>query len=155
MKHWGRVIHETLAIAEYLAELFFGACLWPNEFEAHARAVSAAMHAGFVALHQHMHVDIGVAKSDEGMGEGVKDDIRRITEIWENARQRFGADGDFLFGAFTVANAMFAPAVTRFPIYGVALDPGCWAYGDAVWKTPDMEEWIDGALAEPPPGETP
>ena len=102
-----------------------------------------------------MHVDIGVAKSDEGMGEGVKDDIRRIAEIWENARQRFGADGDFLFGACTVANAMFAPAVMRFPIYGVTLGPGCWACGDAVWKTPDMEEWIDGALAEPPPGETP
>ena len=157
LKHQGRVIHETLAIAEYLAELFPGAGLWPDDFEAraHARSVSAEMHAGFVALRQHMPMDIGAEKPGEGMGEGVEDDIRRITEIWEDARQRFGAGGDFLFGAFTVADAMFAPVVTRFRTYGVALGPVCRAYVDAVRETPAMREWIAGALTEPPPGETP
>ena len=156
LEHQGRVIHETLAIAEYLAELFPGAGLWPDDFEAraHARSVSAEMHAGFVALRQHMPMDIGAEKPGEGLSEGVADDIRRITEIWEDTRQRFGAGGDFLFGAFTIADAMFAPVVTRFSTYRVALGPVCQAYGDAVRETPDMREWIAGALAEPPPGET-
>ena len=140
LKHQSRVIHETLAIAKYLAELFPGACLWPDEFKArtHARAVSAELHAGFVALRQHMPMDIGAEKSGEGMGEGVEDDILRITEIWEDARQRFCAGGDFLFGPFTVTDAMFAPVVTRFRNYGVALGSVCRAYGNAVWKPPDM-----------------
>ena len=157
LKHQGRVIHETLAIAEYLAELFPEAGLWPDDFEgrAHARAVSAEMHAGFTALRNHMPMDIGAEKPGEGMAEGVEDDIRRITEIWEDARGRFGAGGDFLFGAFTIADAMFAPVVTRFRTYRVALNPVCRAYGDAVWETPDMREWIAGARDEPPPGETP
>lgn len=157
LKHQGRVIHETLAIAETLAELFPEAGLWPDDFEAraHARAVSAEMHAGFTALRQHMPMDIGAEKPGEGMAEGVEDDIRRITEIWEDARRRFGAGGDFLFGAFTIADAMFAPVVTRFRTYRVALGPVCRAYGDAVWETPDMREWIAGARDEPPPGETP
>ena len=157
LKHQGRVIHETLAIAEYLAELFPEAGLWPDDFEgrAHARAVSAEMHAGFTALRNHMPMDIGAEKPGEGMAEGVEDDIRRITEIWEDARRRFGAGGDFLFGAFTIADAMFAPVVTRFRTYRVALNPVCRAYGDAVWETPDMREWIAGARDEPPPGETP
>ena len=157
LKHQGRVIHETLAIAEYLAELFPEAGLWPDDFEgrAHARAVSAEMHAGFTALRNHMPMDIGAEKPGEGMAEGVEDDIRRIAEIWEDARRRFGAGGDFLFGAFTIADAMFAPVVTRFRTYRVALNPVCRAYGDAVWETPDMREWIAGARDEPPPGETP
>ncbi len=157
LKHQGRVIHETLAIAEYLAELFPEAGLWPDDFEAraHARSVSAEMHAGFAALRNHMPMDIGAEKPGEGMGPGVEDDIRRITEIWEVCRQRFGAGGDFLFGAFTIADAMFAPVVTRFRTYRVALGPVCQAYGDTVWDTPDMREWIAGARDEPPPGETP
>ena len=152
-----RLIWDSLAICEYLAELFPDAKLWPEDIaaRAHARAVSAEMHAGFAALRQHMPMDIGAKKPGEGMGEGVEDDIRRITEIWEDARQRFGAGGDFLFGAFTIADAMFAPVVTRFRTYGVDLNPAAQAYADAVLDQPLMREWIEGALEEPPPGEVP
>ena len=149
------LIWETLAIIEYLAELFPAAGLWPEDIAARAsaRAVSTEMHAGFSPLRNHMPMDLQNRKPGQGMGEGVAENIKRISEIWEDCRDRFGKDGDFLFGAFSAADIMFAPVVTRFRSYGVALNPVCRAYADAILKTPDMKEWTEGALAEPPPGE--
>ncbi len=149
------LIWETLAIIEYLAELFPAAGLWPEDIAARAfaRVISAEMHAGFSPLRNHMPMDLQNQKPGEGMGEGVGENIKRISDIWEDCRDRFGGEGDFLFGAFSAADIMFAPVVTRFQTYGVELNPVCRAYADAVLETPDMKEWIDGALAEPPPGE--
>jgi len=153
------LIWESLAIIEYLAELFPGAGLWPEDVAARAlaRAVSAEMHAGFSALRNHMQMDLQNSNPGEGMGEGVAENIQRIRRIWTDCRERFGGrsegGGDFLFGPFTAADIMYAPVVTRFETYGVDLDPVCRAYADAVLATPEMKEWTDGALAEPPPGE--
>ena len=76
-------------------------------------------------------------------------DVARITEIWADCRDRFGADGPFLFGRFTIADAMYAPVVSRFRTYGIALDPVAAAYGEAVWNQADMREWIAAAAVEP------
>lgn len=158
------LIWETLAIIEYLAELYPGAGLWPERRDARAvaRAVSAEMHGGFGPLRNHMPMDLQNQWPGEGQEkikqEGVAENIKRITDIWEDCRERFGGGkdgGDFLFGSFTGADIMFAPVVTRFHTYGVSLSPVCRAYTEAVSNMPEMQEWTEGALAEPPPGEVP
>ena len=118
-------------------------------------AVSAEMHAGFAPLRNHMPMDLQNEFPGQGTGEGVAGDIKRICEIWQDTRQRFGTGGDFLCGDFSAADIMFAPVVTRFRTYGVDLNPAAQAYADAVLDQPLMREWIEGALSEPPPGEVP
>ena len=78
----------------------------------------------------------------------VKQDIDRIAGLWKECRQQFGSKGSFLFGAFTLADAMYAPVVSRFKTYGVALDPIGQAYVDVMWKIPAMQEWFAAAGAE-------
>ncbi len=157
LKHSDTVIWETLAIIETLAELYPEAGLWPEDraARAHARTISAEMHAGFAPLRNHMPMDLQNEFPGEGLGEGVAGDIKHICEIWQDTRQRFGAGGDFLCGDFSAADIMFAPVVTRFRTYGVDLNRVCRAYADAVLDQPLMREWIEGALSEPPPGEIP
>jgi glutathione S-transferase len=139
------LVWESLAIIEYLNELFPQAGLWPGDAaaRAQARVVSAEMHAGFSALRNHMPMNLKGDKPGQGMDDagGVAADIARICEIWEDCRARFGNGGDFLFGDFTAADIMFAPVVTRLQTYGVDLSPVCGAYADAVRATPDMREW--------------
>ena len=157
LKHGGIVIWETLAIIEYLAELYPEAGLWPGDpaARAHARAISTEMHAGFAPLRNHMPMDLQNEFPGEGKGEGVARNIKRIREIWQGTRDRFGAGGDFLCGGFSAADIMFAPVVTRFRTYGVELDPMAQAYADAILDQPLMREWTAAALSEPPPGEVP
>jgi len=84
-----------------------------------------------------------------GMGPGVADDIARIQTIWTECRKTFGAGGDFLFGQFSNADAMFAPIVSRFTSYAVQMNDTCQAYMDAVQALPAMREWSDAGRVEP------
>jgi glutathione S-transferase len=147
----GQVIWESLAICEYLAERFPEAGLWPADApaRAHARAVAAEMHAGFAALREHMPFACAERHSGAGRTAETVADIERIGEIWRDCRARFGAGGDFLFGAFGVADCMYAPVVSRFVTYQVALDDIGAAYVDAVWGHPAMQAWVAAAAAEP------
>ena len=150
--HGGRTVWETLAILEYAHELFPDAGLWPADRDARAvaRAVACEMHAGFDALRSHMPMNL--RRTDlkgKGRGPGVEDDIARICALWRDCRARHGAGGDFLFGAFCAADAMFAPVVTRLDIYGVALDDTCAAYSRAMLRLPAFVEWREAALQEP------
>ena len=126
--------------------------LWPEDRDARAtaRAVANEMHAGFAALRTHMPMNLRrLDLKGKGRGPGVDDDIARICEIWRDCRGRYGAGGDFLFGAFGAADAMFAPVVTRLDTYGVELDETCAAYSRAVLSLPAFVEWRDAALQEP------
>ena len=153
LEHGDTVIWESLAIAEYLAERFPGARLWPERSQARAiaRAVSNEMHAGFAALRTHMPMDVrGRYSAGRRVREpGVSEDIDRIVRLWADCRARFGEGGDFLFGAFTIADAMYAPVVSRFITYAVELDQSAASYRDAVWRHPAMKEWAAAAQAEP------
>lgn len=144
-------VWESLAIIEYLAERFPQAGLWPAAADARAiaRAVSAEMHAGFQALRMHMPMNIRAALPGRGRADGVEADIARITAIWRDCRSHFGGDGAFLFGAFSAADAMFAPVVTRFQTYAVDLDPVSRAYADAVLAWPIVGAWCKAAADEP------
>lgn len=144
-------VWESLAISEYLAERCPAARLWPEEPAARAlaRAVSAEMHAGFERLRANMPVNCRARLPGKGMAPGVEEDIDRVTAIWRDCRQRFGAGGDLLFGHFTIADAMYAPVVTRFVTYDVRLDAVAKAYVEAVFDLPALREWVAAAEAEP------
>ena len=156
LRHGTLATWETLAICEYLAEQFPAARLWPADREARAlaRAVSNEMHAGFAELRDKLPMDISRRWPLANRMTQAGADIERITAIWRECRERFGnrganGAGDFLFGGFTIADAMFAPVTTRFLTYSVPLDPVCTAYVAAMQRWPAMQDWADAAKAEP------
>ncbi|SIQ25710.1 glutathione S-transferase family protein [Bosea sp. TND4EK4] len=142
---------ETLAIAEYLHDRFPDAGIWPSDMaaRAHARAISSEMHAGFSSLRNACPMNLGKRYAARDRGPGVARDVERITSLWRQARERFGGAGPFLYGAFSAADAMFAPVVTRLDTYAIAVDATSQAYIDAVLALPAYRDWLDGALAEP------
>jgi glutathione S-transferase len=153
--HRGLAIWESLAIAEYLNDLKPEAGLWPPSAaaRAHARSISAEMHAGFVDLRENMPMNIRASFPGKGMTPGVRADIERITWIWRDTRKRFAGafqkDDGFLFGACGAADAMFAPVIMRFRTYSVTLDADAEAYCATVLAHPAVKEWIDAAKHEP------
>jgi glutathione S-transferase len=146
----GVVIWDTLAIAEYLHEQRPGAGLWPRDSAARARArsVSAEMHAGFGALRSQMPLDMRARRSVPMTAE-LAADIARIEALWGACRAEYGRGGDFLFGAWSAADAMYAPVVSRFRTYGVELSRPASDYAAVVWQWPALQELAAEAAAEP------
>ncbi len=144
-------VWDSLAIAEYLAERFPTAGLWPADPAARAvaRSVTAEMHSGFPALRRHYPMNLRATLPARPENPETAADIARVLEIWTECRQIFGAGGPFLFGSFTAADAFYAPVVSRFRTYGVAMGPVAEAYAEAVRDWPDMREWAAASAAEP------
>ncbi|MDZ7629702.1 MAG: glutathione S-transferase family protein [Parvularculaceae bacterium] len=145
-----QAIWDSLAIAETLAEKFPDKHLWPEDPAARARArsVSAEMHSGFQALRSLWPMNFSRAGMRH-LTYGIDGDIARIAEIWETCRRDFGREGPFLFGRFGIADAMYAPVVSRFETYGpVALPPLADEWRKLMWALPAMREWGEGAKAE-------
>ncbi len=142
-------VWEFLAICEYVAEKFTDS-LWQKNQAARAvaRAVSAEMHAGFPNLRKYMPMDCRSRYSEVGIIPEVKPEIKRINKMWRECREKYGAEGDMLFGKFTIADAMYAPVVSRFVTYQIKLEPIAQAYAEAVWALPDMQEWLAAAAVE-------
>ena len=133
-------VWDSLAILEYLADK--QPQMWPSgrEARAHARAVSAEMHAGFPNLRNHMSMNVRKRYPGKGRTPEVLSEVKRINSIWSEAK------GPFLFGAFSAADAMYAPVVFRFRTYEVAVDNR--AYYDAMLALPAMKEWSAAAERE-------
>jgi glutathione S-transferase len=151
---WG-VVWDSLAILEFLAERHPDCGFWPREGEARAaaRSISAEMHAGFATLRHEMSMDLLARLPSPPIDGMLESDIERIVAIWKDTRARFGKHGSFLFGAFSNADAMYAPVATRFRTYGVDLarygDDGTGAaYAATLLALPAMREWTEGAEAE-------
>ncbi len=144
-------IWDTLAIAEYLAERFPEAGPWPADagMRAFARSICAEMHSSFAALRGGMPMNVRARLPGKGRSPEVDADIARVQQIWETCRNRAGEDGPFLFGGFTLADAFYAPVVSRFRTYDVAMSDVCRAYAEAVWAWPDLRDWAAAAAAEP------
>ena len=152
LHHGNTTVFESLAICEYLAESFPTYELWPKDAGARAlaRAVSAEMHAGFEALRGHLPMNVRSSFPGRGVTPEVQADINRIMSIWRDCRTRYGEkQGEFLFGDFTIADAMFAPIVTRFRTYKIELEREADAYCDTIMAMPAMQEWIAAAKNEP------
>ena len=149
------VVWDSLAILEYLADRHPEHRLWPQgeEARAAARSISAEMHAGFATLRNDMPMDLLSLLPSPPISAALEADVRRIAAIWKATRARFGESGPFLFGAFSNADAMYAPVATRFRTYGVDLarfgdDGSGTAYAAAILALPAMAEWTRGAAAE-------
>jgi glutathione S-transferase len=148
LKHGALVLWESLAICEYAAELAPAACLWPEDREtrALARSVATEMHGGFPAMRQAIPLNFsGRAKRLPPLSDDARAQIARIQSSWSACLRRAGREGPFLFGRFSIADAMYAPVVSRFRTYPVPLADPVRDYVDAVWGLPAMQEW--GALA--------
>jgi glutathione S-transferase len=144
-------VRETLAILEYLAEKFPGAGLWPKDAtaRAHARAAASEMHAGFRPLRMQLPMNMWRPVSPRTLDTDAKANVARIVAIWSQCRARFGGGGDFLFGAFGAADAMYAPVVSRFHTYTVEVGALARDYMRAVMGLPAWTEWRTAALREP------
>jgi glutathione S-transferase len=150
LTHNGIKIWDTLAIAEYLNEILPDAGLLPEALaaRAHCRSISGEMHAGFSNLRSALPMNLKARHPGFKVWAGAQADIDRIIFIWRECLDMYG--GTFLFGSSPcMADAMFAPVVTRFLTYDVKLDPECAAYCETVMAMPAMQVWLEGATAEP------
>ena len=143
-------VWESLAILEYLREKFPNAGLWPEvpAARAHARAIAAEMHAGFLPLRRHLPMNFWRPMKKRDLTPEVAENVRRIDAIWSQCRERFGRDGPFLFGTFGAADAMYAPVVSRFHTYAVEVSPAARDYMQAVMQLPAWKEWDCAARKE-------
>jgi len=150
LTHNGIKVWDTLAIAEYLNEIMPAAGLLPKTLAARARcrSISGEMHSGFSNLRSALPMNLKAHHPGFKVWAGAQADIERIISIW---RECLATDkGPFLFGATPcMADAMFAPVVTRFLSYDVKLDSDCAAYCATIMAMPAMREWLAGAQAEP------
>jgi glutathione S-transferase len=143
-------VWESLAIMDHLADTYPDRGIWPRDRRARAmaRSIAAEMHAGFSALRSACSMNLGKRFPQKDRGPAVAKDVARIEEIWRTAREAFGEGGPFLFGAFSAADAMYAPVVTRFATYSIPVSPGSRSYMDAIMATEGFQAWRAAALAE-------
>jgi glutathione S-transferase len=143
------LVWESLAILEYLAEK--RPTLWPSQegARAHARAVAAEMHAGFLPLRRQLPMNIRRPVKQRVLDDAAATDVLRIDAIWRECRMKFGGAGPFLYGAFCAADAMYAPVVWRFHTYAVEVSVTARGYMDAVMALPASHEWREAARREP------
>ncbi len=150
LTHEGAKVWNTLAIAQYLNEVAPDAGLMPDEriARAHCRSVSGEMNSGFANLRASLPMNLKGHFPNHKIWAGARPDIERVLEIWTDCLAQYG--GPFLFGAQRgMADAMFAPVVTRFLTYDVKLPADCAAYCQTIMAMPEMIEWVAAAKLEP------
>jgi glutathione S-transferase len=143
-------VWDSLAIIEYLAERFPDARLWPQDraSRAHARSISAEMHSGFMALRNECGMNLHRPVKPVALSDDARANIARVQQIWTECRARYGKSGPFLFGAFSGADAMYAPVVHRFRTYAIEVTPVVADYMHTMMALPAFEQWTRAGLAE-------
>jgi glutathione S-transferase len=143
-------VWDSLSIIEYVAEKYPQAGVWPQDRarRAHARSISAEMHSGFAALRNECGMNLHRPIRAIALSDDARANVARIQEIWAECHARYGKQGPFLFGAFSGADAMFAPVVHRFRSYAIPVAPGARHYMDAMMSLPAFQEWTRAGLAE-------
>lgn len=143
------VVPETLAIIEYLADSFPDKAIWPAERKdrAMARAAAAEMHAGFSGLRNHAPMNLRASHPGKVDLDAVRKDLHRVETLWGDLLARTG--GPYLFGAFSAADAMFAPLATRLRTYDLPVSDVAGRYVEAIYALPAFQQWLGLALQEP------
>ncbi|HEY0919984.1 glutathione S-transferase N-terminal domain-containing protein [Devosia sp.] len=143
------VLPETTAIIEYLADCYPDKAIWPadRKLRARARAASAEMHAGFPALRSAAPMNLRSVHAGKVDLDTIADDLARVEALWGELLDRSG--GPYLFGAFTAADAMYAPLATRLRTYALPASDTAEAYVEAIYAVPAFQEWLGEALREP------
>ncbi len=143
-------VWDTLAIAETVAERWPDKQLWPADAgaRAHARAISAEMHSGFPTLRACMPMNCRAMGRKVSIPDELGDDIDRVIAIWGDCHRRYGHLGGWLFGDFSVADAMFAPVVLRFRTYGINLPESAGYYPHRLLESEAMQDWLAAAESE-------
>lgn len=141
-------VWDTLAIAEYLAEKFSDRGLWPADrrLRARARSASAEMHSGFANLRTDCSMKILESHPLKELRPETRADVERVVSLWNECLGESG--GPFLFGGFSVADAMYAPVVSRFRTYALPSSGEATRYLERMWALPAMQAWVEGARAE-------
>lgn len=146
----GVTIWDSLAILEYVAEIYPEKHLWPEDrlVRAHARSIANEMHSGFPDLRNECPMNMARPPSAIELSEGAKTDIKRVDAIWTDCLETYG--GPFLFGEnYTIADAMFAPVVNRIDVYGILKSPAMADYCETVKAMPEWQDWDKDGKAEP------
>lgn len=143
-------IWDSLAIAETVAERWPEKNLWPDDptERAHARAISAEMHSGFATLRRCMPMNCRAMGRKVSIPDALGADIDRVIAIWSECHRRYGERGGWLFGDFSIADAMFAPVVMRFRTYGINLPESAGYYPHRLLESDAMQEWLAAAESE-------
>ena len=146
----GCTVWDSLAICEYVAERFPSARLWPADpaARAQARSVACEMHSGFTALRRELPMNIRLDRVGHAWSPEAQADIDRVLALWSGLRARHDAGGSFLFGRFSIADAMYAPVVLRLRSYRIPVPEDVAAYMRSVLDLPPMQEWIAAAVSE-------
>lgn len=144
----GVKIWDSLAICEYAAELTGRGLPGDRMARARARSVAAEMHSGFQALRNECPMNVRATNRRVPLTSGLQTDIARIDEIWSGCRKEFGGGGSWLFGDFSLADAMFAPVFFRFQTYGATLSPASQTYLSHALRDHDLRDWQDTAAQE-------
>lgn len=148
LRHGDLTIWESIAIIEYIAEIEPG--LWPKErgARAYGRSIAAEMHAGFSTLRELMPMNCRAQNRCINSTPALANDITRVEQIWTKARHRFHDGGPWLLGQFSIADAMYAPVVSRFLTYGVTVDVSARNYMKQWQNDPQFADWHNQAAAE-------
>lgn len=150
LHHDGTVIWDSMAIIDYCARLAPEKFWWPDDTAAYgyARSITAEMHSGFTALRTAAPMQLRSKWSNLTLSSNVQKDVTRIDSLWQECREKFGANGDFLFGEFSAADMMYVPIATRFLTYGIKTSQIAHDYIKAVRNHPFINEWYHDALQE-------
>ena len=146
----GQPIWDTMAIAETVAERWPDKKLWPSDANAraHARSICAEMHSGFSVLREAMPMNCRAMGRKVALPDELTADIDRVLAIWSDCHRQYQSGGDWLFGEFSVADAMYAPVVLRFRTYGINLPQSAVAYPERLLKSDVLQDWLSAAESE-------
>jgi glutathione S-transferase len=143
-------VWDSLAIAETVAERWPEKQLWPGDpdVRAYARSISAEMHSGFAALRECMPMNCRAMGRRVSLPDDVAADIDRVFAIWSDCQHHYSDDNGWLFGRFSIADAMYAPVVLRFRTYGINLPESASYYPERLLSSGSMQEWLAAAETE-------
>jgi glutathione S-transferase len=146
-----QVIWDTLAIVEYLAEKHPEKALWPlaSDCRAIARSVVCEMHSSFNEIRNQLPMNCRRMTRFENISADLQKDIDRVLQIWQECREQYGEQGDFLFGNFSIADAFYAPVVLRFNTYSIPVNDTTQSYIDTIIALPEIQEWIESSKQDP------